>query len=81
MYINIAGDYILKKSEIIGIFDIDKITVYKSNRNYLSRMEKRGKIISVTDKIPKSFLVCGTKKDSTVYISNLMPSTIYKRNE
>lgn len=81
MYINIARDYILKTSEIIGVFDIDKITVYKSNRNYLSRMEKRGKIISVTDKIPKSFLVCGSKKDSVVYISNLMPSTICKRNE
>ncbi len=81
MYINIARDYILKTSEIVGIFDIDKITVYKSNRNYLSKMEKRGKIISVTDKIPKSFLLCGFKKNSVVYLSNLMPSTIYKRNE
>lgn len=81
MYINIARDYILKTSEIVGIFDIDKITVYKSNRNYLSKMEKRGKIISVTDKIPKSFLLCGLKKNSVVYLSNLMPSTIYKRNE
>ena len=81
MYINIAGDYSLKTSEIICIFDIDKLTVYGSNRNYLSKMEKRGKIISVTDKIPKSFLLCGTKKDSVVYLSNLMPSTIYKRHE
>lgn len=81
MYINISGDYSLKTSEIIGIFDIDKLTVYKSNRIYLSKMEKRGKIISVTNKIPKSFLLYGSKKDSVVYLSNLMPSTIYKRHE
>ena len=81
MYINISGDYSLKTSEIIGIFDIDKLTVYKSNRIYLSKMEKRGKIISVTNKIPKSFLLCGSKKDSVVYLSNLMPSTIYTRHD
>ena len=80
-YLDIGSDTIIFSDDIIGIFDLDKTTVFKSNRNYLSNMEKRGKIISVTDKIPKSFLLCGSKKDSVVYLSNLMPSTIYKRHE
>ena len=79
MYINISGDYSLKTSEIIGIFDIDKLTVYKSNRIYLSKMEKRGKIISVADKIPKSFIVCKSKSENIVYITPLAPITLFKR--
>ncbi len=78
MYINIAGDYSLKTSEIIGVFDIDKLTVYRSNRNYLSKMEKRGKIVNTTEKLPKSFIVLDGKEDK-VYLSQFLPSTLLKR--
>ena len=48
VYVNIGGNFIIKSDGIIGVFDIDKTTVYKTNRNYLSKVEKRGKIINVT---------------------------------
>ena len=60
-------------------FDIDKTTVHKNNRNYLSNVEKRGKIISVADKIPKSFIVCKSKSENIVYITPLAPITLFKR--
>ena len=79
MYINIGGDVIINAQEIIGVFDIDKTTVYKVNRNYLSKTEKSGKIINITDKIPKSFIVCEKNSENMVYISPLTTVTLQKR--
>ena len=52
MYLNIGKDFFVNSREIVGVFDLDKTTVYKVNRFYLSKMEKRGKIINVTENIP-----------------------------
>lgn len=79
MYINIGGDVIIDSREIVGVFDIDKTTVYKVNRNYLSKTEKSGKIINVTQKIPKSFIVCEKDLENIVYISPLTTITLQKR--
>ena len=79
MYVNIGGDVMIKKDDILGVFDIDKLTIYKVNRNYLSKSEKKGKIISVTQKIPKSFIVCEKDLKNVVYISPLTPITLNKR--
>ena len=79
MYINIGGDVIIDAREIVGVFDIDKTTVYKVNRNYLSKTEKSGKIINITDKIPKSFVVCEKNSENMVYISPLTTTTLQKR--
>ena len=80
MYLNIGKDFFVNSREIVGVFDLDKTTVYKVNRFYLSKMEKRGKIINVTENIPKSFVVCSSKKERKVYLSGLLPSTILKRS-
>ncbi len=80
MYLNIGGDYLIDDRDVVGIFDLDKITVFKVNRDYLSNMEKRGKIVNVTEKLPKSFMLCKGKGEEIVYISQLLPSTLLKRN-
>lgn len=80
MYLNVGGDTLVFNSDVIGIFDIDKITVFKVNRNYLSNMEKRGKIINVTQKLPKSFVLCADKGKEAVYVNPLLSSTLLKRN-
>lgn len=79
MYVNIGGDVIVDAREIVGVFDIDKTTVYKVNRIYLSKAEKSGKIINVTHKIPKSFIICKKNLENIVYISPLTTTTLQKR--
>lgn len=80
MYLNIGGDVIINDRDIIGIFDLDKTTVFKVNRNYLSSMEKNSKIVNVTEKLPKSFLLCNDGKEDVIYVSPLLSSTLLKRN-
>ncbi len=82
MYLHIGNDVIINDKEIIGIFDIDKTTVFKVNRKYLSNKEKKGIIRYVGTDLPKSFIVCSNNNDDEmVYVSPLNTSTILKRTE
>ena len=82
MIINLGAETFVADDDIIGIFDIDKLTVFKTNRNYLLNSEKRGKIVNVTENLPKSFVVCVGEMEKTerVYISPLLTSTLVKRS-
>lgn len=83
MYINIGENNIINTKNIIGVFDIDKLTVYKNNREYLSICEKYNKIKSMTENLPKSFIICVNKNNNNykeeIYLSCLTCSTILKR--
>lgn len=79
MYVTIDSDIVLDKRDIIGIFDIDKLTVFKSNRDYLSNLEKRGRIEGNREKLPKSFIVYNHKGEEEVYMSYFSTSTLEKR--
>lgn len=82
MYLHIGNDILVDNREIIGIFDMDKTTVFKVNRNYLSNKEKKGKIKYVATDLPKSFIICNEKNthNEIVYVSPLNTSTILKRS-
>lgn len=79
MYLHIGKDSVVKTEEIIGIFDIERTTVSKITKDYLKFAEKQKNTVTVTDEIPKSFVVCEKKKNKKVYICQISPSTIEKR--
>jgi len=82
MYINIGENNIINTKNIIGVFDIDKLTVYKNNREYLSICEKYNKIKIATENLPKSFIICVNNNNNykeEIYLSCLTCSTILKR--
>ena len=81
-YLHIGGDTVVNENEIVGIFDVDKITVFKVNRDYLSNAEKSDKIINVTQDLPKSCVICceSGKRREKVFLSPLLTSTLFKRS-
>lgn len=81
MYLHLGRDTIVRKSDIIGIFDLDNSTVSKTTRDYLSNAEKNGKVINVSTELPKSFVVCREKDQNKIYICQLSPVTLIKRAE
>ena len=82
MYLHLGHDTVIRKEEILGIFDIDTSTVGKHTRNFLSKKEKDGRCVYVSYELPRSFVVCTDKKENeTVYISQLSPLTLLKRSE
>lgn len=80
MYVHLGENIIIKKKNIIGIFDLDKLSTSEITNNYLNMAQKRYKIVNVSMELPKSFIVCEEfGGEEVVYISQLNPSTIYKR--
>lgn len=75
MYLHLGSDVSVHVDDIIGIFDIEKVTVQKYMNEYLSYCQKNGKIYYVSLDMPKSIIVC----TDTVYISNVSCLTLRKR--
>ncbi len=57
MYLNIGQSVTVKKSELVGIFDIDEASSARSLKIFLAQTEKRGKVFSASDSLPKSFVL------------------------
>ena len=75
MYINIGEDFVLKTEDITGIFDMDKTTVNKATRDFLTKAQKENRVVLTSYDLPKSFIVAKDK----IYISPLNTSTLLKR--
>lgn len=80
MYIHIGADEVIRARELIGVFDIERTSVSKDTREYLSAAGKQGRVVYVSDGMPKSFVVCMDKDlNETVYVTNVSAATIKKR--
>lgn len=88
MFLHIGRDTIVRHSDIIGIFDIETASTSKITREYLNKSADK-QIISVTEELPKSFIVCSgglknknkDKNKIKVYISQISSATLKKRLE
>lgn len=76
MYLHMGNNKSILRSNIIGIFDMDNSTVSQITRKFLSGIQKKNKLISVTGEIPKSFILT---KDGSVYMSQISPSALKGR--
>lgn len=58
MYLHLGQSTVVPESEVIGVFDMDNTTGSHITRRFLSEAEKSGQIISVSEELPNSFIVC-----------------------
>ncbi len=79
MYLHLGNNIIVRFCDIVGIFDLDRSTVSKTCRKYLSNKENNSKIIYINQKLPKSFVVCMQNGKEKIYISQLTSETLFKR--
>ncbi len=75
MFLHLGGDFTVNSSDVVGVFDIEKCSVSRITANFLNSSQKSGKIVNVSDDMPKSFVVTSNK----TYISNVSPMTINRR--
>ncbi|MBQ6825795.1 MAG: DUF370 domain-containing protein [Clostridia bacterium] len=82
MYIHLGQETVIKSSDVIGIFDLESTTISKNSRDYLTKAEKKGEVVTVSYELPKSFIVCSDKKrEQKVYISQISSLTLQRRAE
>ena len=82
MYLHLGNDIVVRKQEIVGVFDLDNTSQSALTRRYLSSAEKTGAVVNAAgDELPKSFVVCAREGVQTVYLSQLNSSTLLRRSE
>ena len=75
MYLFLGGDSTVKKDDVIGIFDIEECSVSRITADFLNASQKQGRVVSVSDDMPKAFVVCTEK----TYITNVSNTTLNRR--
>lgn len=83
MYLHLGNGVVVRKPDVLGVFDLDNASTASITRNFLARAEKAGQVISVAGlELPKSFVVCaGDGGGQRVYLCQLNSSTLLKRSE
>ncbi len=79
MYIPIGFDMSVRDRSIIGIFDLDNTTQSRHTRQFLSQAEQNGQVVTVTDDLPKSFLLTSEYGMDRVYLCQFNAATMEKR--
>ena len=78
MYLNIGGDMAVRVTTIIGIFDLDNISISAKTREFLGSAEKEGQVVPCDD-LPKSFVLTAEYGMNRLYLTSLNASTLEKR--
>ncbi len=84
MYLYLGQNVVVPKGDVLGVFDLDNCTADRITREYLSRAEKRGRVVNVSaGALPKSFVLCAGERQRgaavRVYLSQPNPATLLKR--
>ena len=82
MFLHLGQDIVIRMKDIVGIFDLETSTISNTTRDYLAAAQKAGLVISISDEIPKSFVLCrDSRGKTTVYTSQISTATLLKRSE
>jgi len=82
MYLHVGQGCVLRRSEILGIFDLDNASWAYKTREFLERAEQEGRAVWLGDDLPRSFLLVARKdQPPMVYISQLSPAALTSRLE
>ena len=82
MYLHLGQSVVVPHKSILGIFDLDNSSWAYKTREFLERAEQEGRVVPVSDDLPRSFVLVGDGNGPpTVYISQLSPSALLWRAE
>jgi hypothetical protein len=81
MYLHVGNNRNIRKSSVIGIFDMDKATMSGTTRKSLGRMQKQLRIETASLEIPKSLVLYEDFGDSRICMSPISVSALIGRME
>ena len=71
----------MNTTDIVRIIDLDNATLSYRTRDFLAKAQKEGRIINVSQDLPKSFIICRENGEHKIYICQFSPMTIIKRTD
>ena len=79
MYLHIGNNVIMKREDIIGIFDLKAIKKSKNCKKFFEKLEENNNIINISEGIEESLVLAMKKNKLKGYISNISSGTLGKR--
>lgn len=79
MVLHLGQDTVVWTERVLGVFDLDNATVSKHTRAYLAKAQREGRVVNVSEELPKSFVVCREGGREAVYLSQIAPATLLRR--
>lgn len=79
MFLHLSKNESVRRSEVVGIFDIDNASLSKDTRNLMKNMQETHKTVSLCDDLPKTLVLCDNELTDTLYITQLSAETVGKR--
>jgi len=79
MYINIGNDIILKKEDIISIYNLSSIKNTEGYKKIIKKLENKQKLLYKNDTENKSLILTKEKNIIKGYMSNISSITLAKR--
>ena len=81
MYLHAGGQVVIRKKDIVGIFDIDNMNTEETMKDFLRRAEKKGETSLAGEGLPKSFILGKNEKEENVIFSPISSQRLIKRAE
>ncbi len=79
MFLHAGNGKNIREKDIIGIFDMDNATISPITRKYLSAEQKKGRVYSVSNDIPKSFILYKENGEVRICFSTLSTASLMGR--
>ncbi|MCL2247908.1 MAG: DUF370 domain-containing protein [Oscillospiraceae bacterium] len=79
MYVHLGQNVVVSENELIGFFDLDNTTSSHITRKFLSNAEKNGDLTSISDELPRAFVLCSSENNVEVHLSQLSTQALTKR--
>ena len=81
MYFHIGNGATVKKSDVIGVFDLDTSTVSAITRKFINEKEKKGKLSYSDSDLPRTFILLDENGEYKVKLSRISAQGIKARAE
>ncbi|MCM1418917.1 MAG: hypothetical protein NC084_02290 [Bacteroides sp.] len=75
MLIYLGNDVMIPEEEILGVFDLERVTVDRYMKDFLNARRRGGEIYYVTLELPKSLVIC----EGMTYVCGVSSDTVKKR--
>lgn len=79
MYLHVGEDVLVREEDIIGIFDLDTSTVSAKTKEFLAKAQKEGRVVNLSEDLPKSFVLCRNIDTDLIYVCQPTPATLIRR--
>ncbi|MDK2933577.1 MAG: extracellular matrix regulatory protein [Clostridiales bacterium] len=79
MFLHLGGDVVVSLKNVIAIMDLETTTISKITKEFLAVAEEEGFIESISEDLPKSFIITEIDKKSKIYLSPISSVTLQKR--